>query len=149
MSYSTLLSRIITNCGPRDDLRVPWTTRRSNYFSSKGNQPWIFIGRTDAKADAPTLWPPDVKSQLIGKTLILGKIEGRRKRRWQRMRWLDGITDLMDMSLSKLQDMVKDSKAWHATVYEVSKNRTLLSHWTTRISRIIISEVLKCYHSFT
>ena len=118
-------------------------------INPKGNQLWIFTGRTDAEAKTPILQPADAKSWRTGKTLILGKIEGRRKRRWQRMRWLDGITDLMDMSLSKLQDMVKDSKAWHATVYEVSKNRTLLSHWTTRISRIIISEVLKCYHSFT
>ena len=73
MSYSTLLSRIITNCGPRDDLRVPWTTRRSNYFSSKGNQPWIFIGRTDAEAEAAILWPPDSKSWLIGKVPDAGK----------------------------------------------------------------------------
>ena len=66
----------------------------------KGNQPWIFIGRTAAEAEAPILWPPDMKSQLIGKGLMLGKIEGRR-RRWQRIRWLDGLTDSIDMSLSK------------------------------------------------
>ena len=61
-------------------LRVPWTSRRSNQSYPKGNQPWIFIGRTDAEAEAPVIWPPDTKSQLIGKTLMLGKIGGRRRR---------------------------------------------------------------------
>ena len=70
----------------------------------KGNQPWIFTGRTDTKADVPILWPRDAKSQLIGKTLMLGKTEGRRRRGWQRMKYLDGIIDTMYMSLSKLRD---------------------------------------------
>ena len=97
---------------------------------SKGDQPWVFFGRNDAKAEAPVLWPPHTKSWLIGKDSDAGRDWGRRRRERQRMRWLDGIIDSMDVSLSELREMEMAREAWRVAIHGVTKSRTQLSDWT-------------------
>ena len=115
-------------------LASPLDCKEIQPVQPKGDQSWVFIGRTDLETEVPMLWPPDAKnwlSFLMERTMKLGKIECLRRRGWQRMRWLDDITDAMDMSLSSLQEIVKDGEVWCAAVHGITKSQSRLSKWTT------------------
>ena len=105
-------------------LENPLDIKEIKPVNLEGNQPWIFVGGTDAEAETPVFWLSDAKSDSLKKSLMLGKIEVRRRRGHQRMRWLDGIIDARDVSLGKLWEMVRDREAWQATVHAAAKSQT-------------------------
>ena len=108
----------------------PLNSKEIKPVNLKGNQTWIFTGRTNAEAEAPVFWSSDATADSLEKSLILGKLEGR-KRRGRDMRWLESITDSMDMNLGKLWEMVRDREAWHAAAHGITKSWTRLGSWTT------------------
>ena len=139
---------MLLNCDAGEDLRVPWTTKRSNQSILKEISLEYSLEGLMLKLKLQSFGHLMQTANSLEKTLMLGKIEGERRKWWQRMRWLDNITDSMDVNLSKFWGIVKDSGAWRAAVHGVEKSWTQLNDWTTariiyRLTNLLANQVLQ------